>query len=721
MKFVELLERKAVKYTLLALSALGFLVSIASMQAQVIDFFINIIETRILGRELADPGRWIEYIFGTMYGFSVFFVIIWYFFIKKNFALSSCLLSAALAAYIYAYYSLFAANFEAMERLRFPLFALGFVIVFHIYSWRHRSDYLQAVFKKAGSNLAENKIASSSAFVFSCGGLLGALFFIHIFGTAVLDFTYTDWLMVTVDLTHDYPGMMGRDLSQHYLGWRFLRNSAWHFPLGLMDNIAHPFRISVIYTDSIPLFSVFFKILSPVLPESFQFFGLFGILSYILQGGLGALIIKKIGGNTPQSIAGSMFFTLSTTMIWRMYEHTSLAAHFIILLCMLVALQHEHYSFAKRVRAWSLLFFLSVGIHLYFVPTVTIFMFVCLLREYNFSKKLKEQCLVAGISFVILFVTMFSFGAFYFVRGMTIGDSDLGIASANLNAFFNPFGMSRFIQDMPTAAGFQFEGNSYLGLGLILFIVVIIGHTIKTGNGSRPCGGAQSHGAKKTYILGLAVLFLLFSLSPVITFNQYHLFTYPLPPPIGRIWSIFRSTGRYTWPIIYIAITACVWWAVTRFSAKKSLLILSIFLFFQLADLHSPFAGIGNRFRTRVTWQTELPSSAWAYLALEHDHIFFMRDYLRINSFLDLAANHGITVNDAYFARENTYLISANKEREAEHLLNNGPRAGLLYVFMDLEHAYLFRETGLNFFRIDNVVIGTSAERQWLDAYALAW
>jgi hypothetical protein len=173
------------------------------------------------------------------------------------------------------------------------------------------------------------------------------------------------------------------------------RNSPWYFPIGLMDNIVHPFKVSIIYTDSIPLFAVIFKLLSPVLPENFQYFGLFGIICYALQGGVGAILVRKIGGTTVHAILGSVFFILSTTMMWRMYAHTSLAAHFIILLTMLVCLKKPGANYKTDILAWSGLLCMAVSIHVYFVPMVMFFLFFYLLRNYLVSKNLKPQLLIA--------------------------------------------------------------------------------------------------------------------------------------------------------------------------------------------------------------------------------------------------------------------------------------------------------------------------------------
>jgi len=535
---------------------------------------------------------------------------------------------------------------------------------------------------------------NSPFFIFNCGGLLGAVFYIYIFCTASLNFTYTDWLM------------KGGDLSQHYLGWKFFRNSSWHFPLGLIDNIVYPFKVSVIYTDSIPLFAIIFKILSPVLPENFQYFGLFGIMCYILQGGIGALVIRKIGGNASQSIIGSLFFIFSTVMMWRIYGHTSLSGHFIILLCVLAYLQNN-INLKKMIFIWSSLLVLSVLIHLYFAPMVMIFMFFRLLQEYLLSKELKKQCIIFVVSVLVLTGTMYCLGAFYFVNDPSLGG--LGHFSANINTFINPQGWSRFIKDLPLATEGQYEGFAYLGLGIILFVFIVISQLFQKNMFDLKLFKKQT----VFPVLGVLLSFALFSLSPTITFFQYKLFTYPVIEPFKYLWNIFRATGRMTWPILYIIIIFCVWWAIIQFSVKKSVLFLSIFLLIQWIDLKPSFINKGNLYKTKVTWQTELSSPVWENLANEYKHIFFMTKYTKLYSFLDLAVRHKITVNDAYLARSNQRMINGNKDKEEIYLINNGPRDDTIYVFENELQAYSFSifSIDMQFYFIDGVTIGLSEKK----------
>ena len=91
------------------------------------------------------------------------------------------------------------------------------------------------------------KIVEKPFVIYSIIALVGVVVFCSIYGTYVLNPTYTDWLLT------------GGDLEQHYLGWRAYRNSAWTIPIGGIDGLVYPDQTSVIFTDSIPIFAFVFS------------------------------------------------------------------------------------------------------------------------------------------------------------------------------------------------------------------------------------------------------------------------------------------------------------------------------------------------------------------------------------------------------------------------------------------------------------------------------
>jgi len=102
--------------------------------------------------------------------------------------------------------------------------------------------------------------------------LFGALLFMLVWGWQ-LDVTRIDWIMAP-----------GGDLSQHYLGWKFFRTAPLAWPLGFIPSLAYPIGAPLALTDSIPLLAFMFKPFTNVLPEPFQYLGIWGLVSLTLQG-----------------------------------------------------------------------------------------------------------------------------------------------------------------------------------------------------------------------------------------------------------------------------------------------------------------------------------------------------------------------------------------------------------------------------------------------------
>lgn len=127
------------------------------------------------------------------------------------------------------------------------------------------------------------RIYASPWLTYMIVSMIAIIGFVYIYGVHVLNPTYTDWLIKDAHY----------DLSQHYLGWKAYRNGDWTFPIGNTDYLLYPSKTSVIFTDSIPCLAVLFKLLSPVLPEEFQYFGLWGIMCFVLQAVFSARIINR--------------------------------------------------------------------------------------------------------------------------------------------------------------------------------------------------------------------------------------------------------------------------------------------------------------------------------------------------------------------------------------------------------------------------------------------
>ncbi|MBO5551261.1 MAG: hypothetical protein J5966_04820, partial [Lachnospiraceae bacterium] len=173
-------------------------------------------------------------------------------------------------------------------------------------------------------------------FIFLYGLFAGALMFIAVYGFKVINPMYDAWIFATSD----------PDIKQHYLGWCHFRTSPWSFPIGLIDSLSYPFPQSCLWTDSIPLFAIFFKLFRGILPEIFQYLGLYGLISMALMGGFSALLVERVtrgtSGERILPFLGVFPFILSAPVLQRMFYHTSLSAHFFIIIALLIMLDNPH-------------------------------------------------------------------------------------------------------------------------------------------------------------------------------------------------------------------------------------------------------------------------------------------------------------------------------------------------------------------------------------------
>ncbi len=373
------------------------------------------------------------------------------------------------------------------------------------------------------------------------------------------------------------------DLAQYQLGWKFYREDIWRFPLGLNPNYGITNSSSIIYSDSIPLFAIFFKIFKSFLIEDFQYFSFWIFICIYLQALFSFKIIYYLTKNISYSLISSLFFIFSTILIYRSGIHLSLTAHWLILGYFYIQIS----SIDKKELKKHLIIYISLLIHFYFsLILIGIFFLEKLIK----LKKLSINDLISSIVLIILSLILM-----YVVGYFTIGIDDglgfgYGIYNFNLNSFLNPLGQNyveRFNWSLflPTL-NFQnkeMEGFSYLGISGIIFLLLYFKYLVNQKS--------IIVFSKGTNIL-IFFVFVIIATSNNVNIGNQDLITLELNKYLYGIFSSIRASGRFIWPIYYlIFIIGIVTIFQYSFDKKKPLLIISILVIFQLVDL-SP--GISN-------------------------------------------------------------------------------------------------------------------------------
>lgn len=528
------------------------------------------------------------------------------------------------------------------------------------------------------------------------GALVGALVFVALYGVRVLNPADVDWI-----LNNASP-----DPSQHYLGWEFFRRSAVRLPyLGANYSAIYPYRTSILFTDSIPLLALVCKLFGALLPARFQYFGLWGLVCYALQGGLAQAIIARLGGIRPGqtlaawgSVLGAGLLVFFPALTIRMFAHTALAANWLVLLALWLWLcSGERLSTTKRAcLAWAGMGILCAGIHLYYLPMVGL-----VLVGFAVQRALQKR----GPAAVLLPVAAFCAAA---LAELVV----LGAFAANFAGYSNGYlsGADLLNLVVPNLAA-SWEQDVYIGMGGVLALVLAVAGLAAAclrGRSGRLADFCRRHYAWLAAGAVVLVLDAVAAMGNTVTLGGKTLGTVPIPQFLMDVWAMFSSCARLAWLAgLLLSLLACA--AVLRlWGGRIGIGLLTVCLALQIFGLREE---LGKRFTTYhddTTYadQTVLTDPGWETLAESgrFSHLAFASFDFEHDEFWDLAAfaaQHGWTSNSFYMGHMDGNLAAVTLAGEMNTLSPD-----TLYVFLDEDE--LARDSfALNYYRLDGILVGS--------------
>ena len=559
---------------------------------------------------------------------------------------------------------------------------------------------------------------------FGIGAIVGICLFFIVYGFRVLDFTNDTWLLT------------GKDLQQHYLGWKFFREAPWSFPLGMHDSFTTPDLISVLYTDSIPLFAIFFKLFSPILPETFQYFGLFGLVCYAFNGGMASLIVSRFNKSKVFCGVSSVFFILSTPVLQRLFgvlsensRHTSLAAHFLILGALAVWLFKDVFiDYKKDAFIWALLAALCVLIQMYIIFMVGGIMCGYLLEQLISNKDWK-RLLYDFSSFVLSFLFFF-----FIIGGFTSllesGGSGYGFFSANLNTFINPWRYSTFFKKM-SMTDWQYEGFAYLGLGMLVLcgiacVTIMIRVIFLLRQGRLKETIKLERKKHFPFIISLAIVILVFMIlafSNLVYWGNKIFIEVHWPTVIDNLLAIIRSSGRFIWCVMYIIMISALYVITKLFHNKRVQMIILIFcVSLQLADLYTPIHRLQKQYYGKAKEEESLvQNDFWENSLGNYDKIvYFPSDGYDATQMLQIASKvsefENMKMSNFYLSRYMTKKIMRQKDKITEKDFSENTLDDRTLYILDYANAHKFKDM-CHMYVVDNKILAVKNPIQGLKEY----
>ena len=370
--------------------------------------------------------------------------------------------------------------------------------------------------------------------------VIGFFSFWLIVGLPILNPKFTSWIF-------------GSDPLKDFMGWAFYRHGPWTIPFGLNPNYGLDISSSILYSDSIPLLAMIFKVASPLLPATFQYLGIWTLLCFLLQAWFGFKLTSLITSSTLARIAGCLLFLFVPPFFERIGLHAALVGQFLILCALYLSLSRT--KTAQSTAAWTILICITALVHMYLLAMVLPIWLANILDRIFYRRFIQIQATLGSalITLICLLTSLWLVGLFSVdMSTSTINMGDFGFFRMNLLSVFDPSGYDiydwSYLFTLPSvrANGNQ-EGANYLGLGIIFLIpfglIGLANSKVQFFN----------HVKSHAFLLAAVLVLALFSLSNNIGVGSFN-YTLPLSSGALQYANLLRASGRFFWPLFYLII-----------------------------------------------------------------------------------------------------------------------------------------------------------------------
>lgn len=273
---------------------------------------------------------------------------------------------------------------------------------------------------------------------------------------------------------------------------------------------------------------------------------------------------------------------------------------------------------------------------MYYVPMIGIILMFFAIYCFKESKDWKTSLAIFGIPCLCCLSIMFVLGAFY--GGIVNGTNDILIYTMNINSFINPIPIdnsgrvSLLLKPLPVDFG-QYEGGCYLGLGVIAFLIVIIFVNLiirlknknqnKNKNNHIPYQYAHP---LRFYLMLMVLVFYILSLGTTVKLGTIPITNIWYPQFVLKILSIFRSTGRFIWPVYYLIFLYVIVKLREIFQDnKKFTLVVCLTVVVNLIDYSGMLIDYHNYYKQEFQRQTHLLNEQWENI--ENKNIILLSDF----------------------------------------------------------------------------------------------
>ena len=500
--------------------------------------------------------------------------------------------------------------------------------------------------------------------------VIGGVVFERCLGLAILDPRFVSWIY-----------LWGADASVTFTGWHMFRSEPWTIPPGAIHSFGHPVGTSVALTDSFPVMALAFKLVEPLLPEDFQYLGMWRLSCFVLQAVFGALLVGTATNRLALRLLGAAFFALSPTLLHRL-PHFTLSGHWLLVAALWLHASGRTVGRNWRTLAcWAALTAFAAGTTPYLAAMVLALAAASTIDSGSDAARFVRRGLPAWVALVAVTLAMWWAAGYFVVQdSRDLQSSGFGNLSMNLLSPLIPPPGSLLSGRVPfaTARPDQNEGYLYFGLGgFFLLIAWLAALAVVRAPSLR-------WSAPNVLLVAVCAVLTAFALSQVVTAGTMTVLQYD--PRWWGPFTTFRASGRMAWPVYYAVTFGLIAAIVRRLSPAAAVAVMAAAVALQWADMRGPLHLV--RRGQEATLAEPLPSGFWDVATRHYKHLVLHQtnmcpavgapiDY----RFLALRAGRaGATINAGFAARYDAEAVIAYCRGFAADLAQGRVEDDSLYV-----------------------------------------
>jgi len=475
--------------------------------------------------------------------------------------------------------------------------------------------------------------------------MVGFLFFSFTVGIEKVDPRNVQWLNF-------------KDQKTHWIGWLFFADDKWRWPLGANPRYGWGTFNSIVYTDSWPVFAIFFKLINIEVINRGQYFGIAYLASSLVLYVVSSRLLQLMGLSASSALIGSVIVGTTPMFWWMQRWYPAISGGMCLLVCSLYLYFRGRKKHSYNLHWWLLLLSVAVGTNIYLAGIIVpISVAAMILPRTSIAASTLQLVKYGVLAIALTLVSMYVFG--YFT--MPLGGAKTGrygVYTANVLGLIDPNQASSFMPDIPSLP-LQYEPTS-VGIGTVILIAVWLSQ-----RQIRKRFGDVVVAIRQHLLLMLSIVLMAgFAISNLLSIGTF-LWGFRIPSRVDNLFSVFQSSVRFIWPLTLLVVVLSI--VLVSRHLRRVVGILAIAMVFQLVDVQSQMHEVRTRpngerpeiFFDSSLW-TEVPSRFRQFTFVYSENILAPWDECAYAAVLT-----GRVANCAYLSRvTGLEFVNASHEHE---------------------------------------------------------